>query len=281
MTHLLYYYFFMDAVQKIQPKYYNLIADTIDKAYLYTNMVEITANYDLLSINKNKNYQIYERLKKTKIHESLDHLKQETISNQYDAYHLLFLLTYISHKVFDNYLTSFTTLTENPFMHLNYLEQFIYQHKTKKTYHKFNQIIFFKESLTLTEKDEKIINNWLSKVYSFSLGFKHFKISLKKFKTIKQKYLKDSLGLKKIYLNTLGKIKKDERLKYFLTKPKNTNDLLNEKHQKWLYQGSVEKELDFLSMYEEALLEAINIMNLICDEIFYNKQIKKGLAKLF
>ena len=70
MTHLLYYYFFMDAVQKIQPKYYNLIADTIDKAYLYTNMVEITAYYDLLSINKNKNYQIYERLKKTKIHES-------------------------------------------------------------------------------------------------------------------------------------------------------------------------------------------------------------------
>ena len=166
-------------------------------------------------------------------------------------------------------------------MHLNYLEQFIYQHKTKKTYHKFNQIIFFKESLTLTEKDEKIINNWLSKVYSFSLGIKHFKISLKKFKTIKQKYLKDSLGLKKIYLNTLGKIKKDERLKYFLTKPKNTNDLLNEKHQKWLYQGSVEKDLDFLSMYEEAILEAINIMNLICDEIFYNKQIKKGLAKLF
>ena len=121
----------------------------------------------------------------------------------------------------------------------------------------------------------------MSKVYSFSLGIKHFKISLKKFKTIKQKYLKDSLGLKKIYLNTLGKIKKDERLKYFLTKPKNNNDLLNEKHQKWLYQGSVEKELDFLSMYEEAILEAINIMNLICDEIFYNKQIKKGLAKLF
>ena len=150
-----------------------------------------------------------------------------------------------------------------------------------KTYNKFNQIKFFDKSLTLTDVDKDIIKGLLSKVYFFSYGLKHFEISLKKYKKIKQQYQKDFLGMKGLYLSILAKIKHNNKIKYLIKNPKNNNDLLNEQKTHWKYLNTTDKTLTFDELYQEALDTSAKLINQICDEIFYNKTIKKGLANFF
>lgn len=282
MSHLLYYYFFNDVIKSIEPKYYNIIEPALDKSFLYANFIEITAYYNLLSLNKKKNYHIYERLHNEKAHEALDYLKKSTIQHHYDEYHLLFLMAFITSKILSNYLDGFLSLTNQKAKQLKFLEVHQYLHKTNgKTYHKFNMVKFFEKSLTLTDKDQEIIEKLLSDVFYFSYGYQHFQISLKKFKIIKQKYQKDFLGLKRLYLLTISKLKKDKRIKFLLINPKNKGDFLNENKNHWQYHNAIDKNLTFAEMYQEALTEASRLINLICDEIFYNKTIKKGLNMFF
>ena len=78
---LLYYYFLNDVIKNIEPKYQKIINQALDKTYLYANFQEILSYYNLLIINKNYDYQIYERVKNTKAQETLDFLKKETINH--------------------------------------------------------------------------------------------------------------------------------------------------------------------------------------------------------
>ena len=279
---MLYYYFLNDVIKNIDPKYQKIINPALDKTYLYANFQEILSYYNLLIINKNYDYQIYERVKNTKAQETLDFLKKETINHQYNENYLLFLITFASNKILNNYLNSFITLTKNKELHLKYLEHYMYKKKTNnKTYNKFNQIKFFDKSLTLTDVDKDIIEGLLSKVYFFSYGLKHFEISLKKYKKIKQQYQKDFLGMKGLYLSILAKIKHNNKIKYLIKNPKNNNDLLNEQKNHWKYLDTLDKTLTFDELYQEALDTSVKLINQICDEIFYNKMIKKGLANFF
>ena len=279
---MLYYYFLNDVIKNIDPKYQKIINPALDKTYLYANFQEILSYYNLLIINKNYDYQIYERVKNTKAQETLDFLKKETINHQYNENYLLFLITFVSNKILNNYLNSFITLTKNKELHLKYLELYMYKMKTNdKTYNKFNQIKFFDKSLTLTDVDKDIIKGLLSKVYFFSYGLKHFEISLKKYKKIKQQYQKDFLGMKGLYLSILAKIKHDNKIKYLIKNPKNDHDLLNEQKNHWKYLDTTDKTLTFDELYQEALDTSAKLINQICDEIFYNKTIKKGLANFF
>ena len=77
---MLYYYFLNDVIKNIDPKYQKIINPALDKTYLYANFQEILSYYNLLIINKNYDYQIYERVKNTKAQETLDFLKKETIN---------------------------------------------------------------------------------------------------------------------------------------------------------------------------------------------------------
>ena len=279
---MLYYYFLNDVIKNIDPKYQKIINPALDKTYLYANFQEILSYYNLLIINKNYDYQIYERVKNTKAQETLDFLKKETINHQYNENYLLFLIAFVSNKILNNYLNSFITLTKNKELHLKYLELYMYKMKTNdKTYNKFNQIKFFDKSLTLTDVDKDIIKGLLSKVYFFSYGLKHFEISLKKYKKIKQQYQKDFLGMKGLYLSILAKIKHNNKIKYLIKNPKNDHDLLNEQKNHWKYLDTTDKTLTFDELYQEALDTSAKLINQICDEIFYNKTIKKGLANFF
>ena len=279
---MLYYYFLNDVIKNIDPKYQKIINPALDKTYLYANFQEILSYYNLLIINKNYDYQIYERIKNTKAQETLDFLKKETINHQYNENYLLFLIAFVSNKILNNYLNSFITLTKNKELHLKYLEHYMYKKKTNnKTYNKFNQIKFFDKSLTLTDVDKDIIEGLLSKVYFFSYGLKHFEISLKKYKKIKQQYKKDFLGMKELYLSTLAKIKHNNKIKYLIKNPKNNNDLLNEQKNHWKYLNTTDKTLTFDELYQEAIESSAKLINQIYDEIFYNKMIKKGLANFF
>ena len=279
---MLYYYFLNDVIKNIDPKYQKIINPALDKTYLYANFQEILSYYNLLIINKNYDYQIYERIKNTKAQETLDFLKKETINHQYNENYLLFLIAFVSNKILNNYLNSFITLTKNKELHLKYLEHYMYKKKTNnKTYNKFNQIKFFDKSLTLTDVDKDIIEGLLSKVYFFSYGLKHFEISLKKYKKIKQQYQKDFLGMKGLYLSILAKIKHNNKIKYLIKNPKNDHDLLNEQKNHWKYLDTTDKTLTFDELYQEALDTSAKLINQICDEIFYNKTIKKGLANFF
>ena len=279
---LLYYYFLNDVIKNIEPKYQKIINQALDKTYLYANFQEVLSYYNLLSINKNHNYQIYERVKNTKGQEALDFLKKETINHQYNENYLLFLIAFISNKILNNYLNGFLTLTKKKDLHLKYLELYIYQKKTNnKTYKKFNQVKFFEKSLTLTDTDKEIVKDLLAKVYFFSYGIKHFELSLKKYKNLKQQYQKDFLGIKGLYLSILAKIKHDNKIKYLIKNPKNNHDLLNEQKNHWKYLDTLDKTLTFDELYQEALDTSIKLINQICDEIFYNKTIKKGLANFF
>ena len=279
---MLYYYFLNDVIKNIDPKYQKIINPALDKTYLYANFQEILSYYNLLIINKNYDYQIYERVKNTKAQETLDFFKKETINHQYNENYLLFLITFASNKILNNYLNSFITITKNKELHLKYLELYMYKKKTNnKTYNKFNQIKFFDKSLTLTDVDKDIIKGLLSKVYFFSYGLKHFEISLKKYKKIKQQYQKDFLGMKGLYLSILAKIKHNNKIKYLIKNPKNDHDLLNEQKNHWKYLDTTDKTLTFDELYQEALDTSAKLINQICDEIFYNKTIKKGLANFF
>lgn len=279
---MLYYYFLNDVIKNIDPKYQKIINSALDKTYLYANFQEILSYYNLLIINKNYDYQIYERIKNTKAQETLDFLKKETINHQYNENYLLFLITFASNKILNNYLNSFITITKNKELHLKYLELYMYKKKTNdKTYNKFNQIKFFDKSLTLTDVDKDIIEGLLSKVYFFSYGLKHFEISLKKYKKIKQQYQKVFLGMKGLYLSILAKIKHNNKIKYLIKNPKNDHDLLNEQKNHWKYLDTTDKTLTFDELYQEALDTSAKLINQICDEIFYNKTIKKGLANFF
>ena len=279
---MLYYYFLNDVIKNIDPKYQKIINPALDKTYLYANFQEILSYYNLLIINKNYDYQIYERVKNTKAQEALDFLKKETINHQYNENYLLFLIAFVSNKILNNYLNSFITLTKNKELHLKYLELYMYKMKTNdKTYNKFNQIKFFDKSLTLTDVDKDIIEGLLSKVYFFSYGLKHFEISLKKYKKIKQQYQKDFLGMKGLYLSILAKIKHNNKIKYLIKNPKNNHDLLNEQKNHWKYLDTTDKTLTFDELYQEALDTSAKLINQIYDVIFYYKMIKKGLANFF
>ena len=143
MIYLLYYYFLNDVIKNIDPKYQKIINPALDKTYLYANFQEILSYYNLLIINKNYDYQIYERVKNTKAQETLDFLKKETINHQYNENYLLFLIAFVSNKILNNYLNSFITLTKNKELHLKYLEHYMYKKKTNnKTYNNFFLTLF-------------------------------------------------------------------------------------------------------------------------------------------
>ena len=87
--------------------------------------------------------------------------------------------------------------------------------------------------------------------------------------------------MKELYLSTLAKIKHNNKIKYLIKNPKNNHDLLNEQKNHWKYLNTTDKTLTFEELYQEAIESSVKLIKQICDEIFYNKMIKKGLANFF
>lgn len=284
-------------MERIEPKYQNLINPFMDEAFLFANFCEIPLYYNLFSLKKKQDYQLYQRLHQEKIHETIKYIENYIINDNYNSEYLLFLYAYICHLLFENYLYSYTNSLVKPLLpikltekqnrkkhgkFLNSIEALIYSERTDQSINRFKITKSF--NLNLTEGIEKLISNIFSNVYFFSLGKSVYEISLKRFKKDQRIFANDSLGIKKLFLKAcdlLVPLKEYpvSSLSHFKISYK-AFDYLNEKKQKWYLYGVIEKDSTYHEMYEEILNKTVQVLNAISDEIYYNKNAKSIIKKI-
>lgn len=290
MRHILYTMFLDDCIKKLDKKYQEVIKDEINDSFLYANIIEIPLYYKMFTYKKNPDYKLYQKLHNDKYLEVTQYLKQEIIENNYDAKTIIFLYGYITHIIFDYYLESYISniLTINKKKHTmknyskvssNIENHFYFEtfNKKIKTY-KINQ-----SSLKLNEKTEHLINHILKDIFYSSMGISVYKISHKKF--IKYQTSKfNPLGIKKIIygiLDTFTRRKKYSSTSLIKSNKLNTKiDYLNKNKNAWYLYDTLKEDKSFEELYDKAISDSLEVINILNEEIFYMKKYKNGVSEL-
>ena len=244
--------FTSEVLNHLDMKYTKNLNLDFNKVFLYSNILDLPLIYGAGS-NKT-DYNIYNKLHHEYHYNLILNLIDFIKSQRYLKNHILFLYGSICNLILNDHLNNFFK-EENKELRI---KEFDFYYGLKNNIDLSNNKLcnIFPKSFILTFNDYDIINEMLNKTYSFSLGEKLYKVSLKKYKQVLK-----SNGLNKLRLRILDIFSKNIKYSYYMypTKNKKSAEEID----------FIANDLEFNQLIKKALEESIKLINICNQALFY------------
>lgn len=282
MKHILKTMFLQDVINNIDEKYKTIVESNLERYFTYANIFEMTLYYNLFTYKKNPEYGLYNKINTTKHAETILFLIQLIRENNYNTNQLLTLYSYICHISLNYYIEGYQIskiknkkIFSQKKRMINYsrigkyIEAQFYQDRYYTNIRDFKLDV---SKLKLTDDTFEAIDELCKNIYYNSFGVKIYKKSYHKFIKYQSKNYK---GLRFLHrftayiLDLLTRSKKESAASIYNISKTPKRDYLNKDNILWL-DGDCEMYKSFNQLYQEALTIAINLINIISSDIFYN-----------
>lgn len=282
--------FLKDCIDSLDERYKSLINKDLTKYFSYANIFDLPLYYNLFTLKKNPDYNLYNKLHENKIIETIKLIVDKIKEENYDAELILFIYSYICNLSLNNSIDSYVKAqskvsrftSKKRKMHkysktTKYIEIQFYEDQYNEKISKF-QINHY--DITLGDKTFDLLKEITSKLHLFSLGINVIKIGLDNFKYYNKKYFKKcNLGikLKTKSLDTVTKNKRYSASSFFIKKSP-IKDYLNKGNEIWINENE-ETTDSFYDIYQKTIKKTTELLNLISEKIHYNSKNDKQIEQ--
>lgn len=292
MKHILNSMFLQETINSIDEKYKNIVDFEFEKYFTYSNLFQMPLYYNLFTYKKDPDYGLVNKIQTKKHFETIIFLIKEIRENNYNSNYLLFLYSYICNMCLNCYIKGyqnakvkanrFTSKKNKMFRYSKigkYIEAQFYEEQT------LNKIKYFKidvNKLHLEDECFVLIDELCKNIYYNSFAVDVYKISYKKFINYQHKNYSSFRFVHKLYTYILDLItysKKESATSIYNISSSSKKDYLNKENKLWL-DGESESYKSFNQLYQEALSMAVNLINLVSSDIFYNSKNEVLIKKL-
>ncbi len=249
--------FTTDVLSNLDTKYTNGISLDYSKLFIYANLIDLPYLYTTGNSFKTNSFDLYNKIHFTRRGDLLKNIITYIKTNDYNKNNILLLYAIICNLTLNDITKEyFNTLNKEILTRdIDYLFGKRNNYDLSKT--KLTKL--FQKAFVLDFHDYDLIGHMLNKTYYFPKGETYFTILIKKYKKILR-----SSKIKKIHY----------KLKDFFTKKKNM------KYSYYIYNKKtcindtyLEEEINdqsFSSLYAKALKEALYVINITNNYLFYN-----------
>lgn len=253
--------FTTEVLNNLDIKYTKDLDLNYDKLFIYSNIIDIPELYNAGCFFKKTNYSLVDKIHYQNRYELLSNIISYIKVNGYHRNNILLFYGIVCNLVLydhlDNYLDSFNTDRHILTRDIDYL----FGLRNNFNLVKMNIPNFFQRSFVLDFNDYDILHHLWKKTYYFTMSERLYKIVSKKFKRVL-------------------KAKKIKRIHYKLADLFSSSK--NTKYKYYMYTKKtkiVDEDLDkldlnnesFTLLYSEAMKEALYIINISNNYLFYNK----------
>lgn len=265
------------------------------KYYMFAQGTDPLMFYNILSINKGKNIRNLQNITHTtKINETFEtiitYIKQKKYYN--DSQTLLFLYGLITHFVLDSMVHPYIFYkggffdSKNPETYKyncihNYIETFMDNKMLEKNNYNSDKFTFKNFCFNLTPFSNSLndtIYYTYKKVYGVENMDKIYYKSLTSMKKFLRMFRVDRYGIKKFFYKKIDYFTPKNKFRFECLsyhKVEDKRDYLNLEKKVWYYPSdkNIKSNLCFYELYEEAINEAVKIINEINNYLFDDKKI--------
>ena len=280
MREYLNYTFTLDAIKKMDPKFKNeLKYDFISPFYL-ANFKDMTYYYNLFRNKKKPEYNLLYRLNNEKQIEAVRFIIKYIQENDYDKELVMFFDAYVATIVLNKFMREyiyklFPNIKKRGFYRMcNALNALYYEKRNGKKITKFE----VPEYTEYGPKTLDLFKKIYSDVYYFSYGINVFEKAVHKYQKYRKLFFKDFFGIKKFILKVWSVVTfLNKHPKKILSgfHPYNSITKLLYHHSYNITYKNEEYSFTFDELYEFALKEAIPVLDMANNVLYYNKDDKK------